>query len=139
MPAPLEFDDGLLRFTLNNRETGEATKHTLDVLLLRLTCEEAETLHNLPLNDSGAYKPTAAFLADLAKRIEELGVPGCTASVAYQLWVASATEIESLKKNTSETPNLHSGSESNQESQSNESAASDSPPPETTPANVSDS
>jgi hypothetical protein len=132
MPAPITFDDGLLRFTIRNTETGEQAAHSLDVLLLRLTCEECEIQHSLQVNSAGSYVVTAAFLTDLAARMAGLGVPECTASIAYQLWTTSATEIEALKKNTNETPNSPSGSESSQPPTS-ESAESDSPAPDQTP------
>lgn len=108
-------DDGLLHFAIRNRTTGEETPQSIDVLLLRLTCEECEQLHRLQVNATGEYVATAAFLLDLAKRLAGLGIADCTPSMAFQLWSASAREIEALKKNTSETPNSHSGSESSPE------------------------
>jgi hypothetical protein len=126
---PITLDDGLLRFTIHNRETGEDVKHSLDVLLLRLTCQECEAAHNLQEDANRCYIVTAAFLADLASRIVGLGVPECTASIAYQLWGTSVREMDALKKNVSETPNSLSGSESSPPPTSDESAESDSPPP----------
>lgn len=115
MPEELTtLDDGQLHFKVRNRGTGEETAHSIDVLLLRLTCEECEAGHNLQVNDRGQYIATAAFLTDLAARLDGMGVAGCTPSIALQLWSASVREIESLKKNTSGTPSLHSGSESSQ-------------------------
>lgn len=137
MPTnPITLDDGLLTFTILNRETGESAKHSLDVLLLRLTCQECESLHNLQVED-GSYVVTAAYLADLTARIAGLGVPECTASIAYQLWGASVREIDSLQKKTNETPSLPGGSESSPPPNSDESAQSSSPPPAELPTNDS--
>lgn len=137
---PITLDDGLLTFTITNRETGEAVKHSLDVLMLRLTCQECEALHNLQADANGHYVVTSAYMADLTARIAGLGVPECTASIAYQLWGASVNEIEALKKNTNETPNLPTGSESNPPATTSESAASNSPAPEgSPPTNASES
>lgn len=105
-------DDGLLRFKIRNSATGEQTEHAIDVLLLRLTCEECETTHRLQTNDSGAYIATAAFLTDLAAKLESQGVTGCTPSVARQLWVAGAARLDELQKKTDETPSSPSGSQS---------------------------
>ncbi len=109
---PIHLDDGLLRFTILNRETGEQANHSLDVLLLRLTCQECEALHSLQADANGSYIVTAAYLADLTARIASLGVPECTASIAYQLWGASVREISLLQKKTSEQPSAPTGSES---------------------------
>jgi len=118
-------EDGLLHFKIRNRETGEETPHDLDVLVLRLTCEEAEATHNLQVNAAGEYIATAAFLVDLAGRITGLGISNCTPSLAFQLWSVSAREMEALKKNTNETPSSPSGSTSSQPDQSAEPGKSD--------------
>jgi len=138
MPTnPIQLEDGLLRFTILNRETGESVNHSLDVLLLRLTCQECEALHNLQV-ENGSYVVTAAYLADLTSRIAGLGVPECTASIAYQLWGASVREIDALQKKTNETQSLPTGSESNQQPSGEPSAESTSPPP-INPPSISDS
>lgn len=105
-------DDGLLHF--KTRRDGEEVGQSIDVLILRLTCEECIDAHRLPEDAQGRYKPNAAFLIDLAARLGSIGVADCTPSVAYQLWIASAGEIERLKKNDNATPNSLSGSESSQ-------------------------
>lgn len=105
-------DDGLLRFKLRNRETGQETPHAIDVLLLRLACEECEQTHRLEVNAEGRYIATAAFLTDLASRLAALGITDCTASVARQLWVVSEVQMDELQKKTDETPNSDSGSAS---------------------------
>lgn len=135
MPTePIQLEDGLLRFSILNRSTGEHVNHSLDVLLLRLTCQECEELHNLPTDDDGSYKVSAAYLADLTSRIIALGVPECTASIAYQLWGASVREMSALQKKTSEMPSSPSGSESNPPPNPDESAPSTSPPPASPPS-----
>lgn len=137
MDAELTFNDGLLRFRVRNTETGEETPHAIDVLLLRLTCEECETVHSLPVGDDGRYvvkgQVAIAFLTDLAARIAAIGLPQCDTSLAYQLWRASLTEIDNLKKNTSETPSSPSGSESSPSQPSEPSAVSDSATPTESP------
>lgn len=133
MPTPpINLEDGLLRFTILNSKTGESVNHSLDVLLLRLTCQECEAMHNLQV-ENGSYVVTAAYLADLTARIADLGVPECTASIAYQLWGASVREIDTLQKKTNETPNLPSGLESSQQPSGSKSAESNSPPPTNSP------
>ena len=131
---PITLDDGLLHFTILNRETGEAVKHSLDVLLLRLTCQECEALHNLQTDANNRYIVTAAYLTDLTARIAGLGVTECTASIAYQLWGASVQGLEALKKNTNDPPSSPSGSESSQPLQTDESAQSQSQSPLNSPS-----
>lgn len=116
-------DDGLLRFDFRCR--GETTPHEIDVLILRLTCEECEQTHGLQVKE-GSYVATAAFLTDLAGRIAALGVAGCTPSLAYQLWGASVAHVEALKKNMSETPSSPSGSTSSPADESPEPGKSES-------------
>lgn len=106
---PQTLSDGLLRFQVKPLGDGEAVVHELDVLLLKLACEECESKHGLKVVE-GRVRPTTDFLRDLAAKLETLGVVGCSASVAYQLWCEASDAIALLKKNTSETPNLPSGS-----------------------------
>lgn len=116
MPEPLKvLEDGQLHFAIRNRTTGEESPHAIDVLILRLLCEECERSHNLQANSKGEFLATAAFLTDLAGRLEAQGIAGCTPTIAHQLWCASVAEIDSLKKNANETPNSPSGSTSNPE------------------------
>lgn len=116
MSNPLTvLEDGQLHFKVRNRATGEEVEHGIDVLILRLTCEECERTHNLQTNARGEYVATTTFLTDLAGRLAAMGIDGCTPSIAMQLWHVSANEIEALKKNTNGTPSSPSGSESNPE------------------------
>lgn len=115
-------DDGQLHFKIRNR-AGEETEHAIDVLLLRLVCEECETSHNLKTDANGHYLATASFLTDLTGRLTAVGVHGCTPSLARQLWSISAAEIESLQKKTNETLNSPSGLESNLEPSPSENAS----------------
>jgi hypothetical protein len=109
--APAILDDGQLHF----RIAGQEAEQAVDVLLLRLTCDECAEMHHLAIDANNCYRPTAAFLLDLTARITALGVTGCTASVARQLWAAAVNGIEDLKKNASETPSSDSGSTSSPE------------------------
>lgn len=96
-------DSGEMVFRVR-RGDGCQTDHHIDLLALKLTCEECEQAHGLKVVDGG-YQPTAAFLVDLAGRIELMGVERCTPTIAWQMWVQSANEMESLKNALSETPN----------------------------------
>jgi len=101
-------DDGTLRFKVKAQD-GTERDHAIDVLILKLACTEAVDKHKLAVRND-LYVPTVDFLDDLKRRLIELGIEGCTPSIAFQLWQASAAGIEFLKKNTSETPPSDSGS-----------------------------
>lgn len=103
------FDDGLLHFQVKAAD-GQLRDHAIDILALKLACDECVEANRLPEDDKGRLKPTSAFMRDLANKIGELGVEGCTQSVAYALWIAATEGIETLKKNMSETPTSDSGS-----------------------------
>lgn len=117
---PPILSDGLLRFGV--RPAGGTDEqiivHEIDVLLLKMTCEECEAAHHLEekANPDGSRTiyASVAFLQDLAARLQGLGLTGCTATVAKELWQQASQVIDSLKKNTNETPNSPSGSTSNQ-------------------------
>lgn len=100
--------DGLIHFQVKQLDGSNPRQLSIDALLLKMTCEEAETAHGYKYPS----QPTAAFLADLAKRLQGIGVENCSASIAYQLWHLAGDAIATLKKNTSETPTLPSGSTS---------------------------
>jgi len=86
------------------RRSGECvTEHHVDLLALKLTCEECEQAHGLQITD-GRVQPTSAFLLDLAGRIQELGVDGCTPTTAWQMWMAAAEAMTELKNALSGTP-----------------------------------
>ena len=97
-----ELVEGTIRFKLRDGE--QTTDHAIDLLVLKLVCEECERLHDLKPDDSGVLQYTAQFLYDLAGKLSGLGVPGCTPTMAYQLWHAAAMGMSDLKKNTSATP-----------------------------------
>lgn len=119
MSELLTMPDGMFHFKVQCRD-GSAVEHSIDVLMLRLTCRECETANNLEVDENGCYVHTAAFLKDLARRLQEAGVEGCSPSVAYQLWLASVVEFDRLKKNTSETPSSPIGSTSPPEASTSE-------------------
>lgn len=101
--------DGSITFNVKSMDGKSLRTISVDCLLLKLCCEEAETAHGLKDGQS----PPAAFLKDLAGRLQGLGVEACSPSIAYQLWHLSGQMIAALKKNTNETPNSPSGSTSN--------------------------
>lgn len=101
-PAHELLDSGELIFRVR-RGDAEA-EFTLDLLELKLTCEEAVAAHSLAEDKTGRYVPTAAFLRDLAGRLEGLGVCGCTPTLACKFWHAAGEEWERLKNGQSETP-----------------------------------
>ena len=103
-----ELSDGMIRFKVKDLDGKVVRELAVDALILKLCCEECETAHGYKGGDS----PTAAFLADLAKRMQAIGVEGCSASIAYQLWFLAGDAISKLKKNTNEQPNSPSGSTS---------------------------
>jgi hypothetical protein len=98
--APV-FSTGELEFRVQTKDG--VVEHKIDLLSLKLTCEECEAAHGLQAVD-GRLQPTAAFLSDLAGRCESLGVCGCTGTVAWQLWLASANAMEQLKNALSGMP-----------------------------------
>lgn len=102
--------DGSLEFRVR-RKNGEEQTISIDLLVLKLICEECEDQHQLRASN-GTTKPTAAFLQDLAKRLCGAGVDNCSPSLAWQLWFAGIEQMNDLKKSMSETPNSPSGSES---------------------------
>jgi hypothetical protein len=102
--------DGVIRVNVHGMGGETKGQIAIDCLLLKLCCEEAETAHGMTV--AGDKPPTAAFLSDLAKRLQSLGVEGCSASIAYQLWHLAGEMMHQLKKNTNETPTSRSGSTS---------------------------
>lgn len=73
--------------------------HKIDILTLKLTCEECEKAHSIEaVNDR--LQPTAAFLVDLAGRLEEMGVCGCTPTIAWQMWISASDAMTKLKNST---------------------------------------
>jgi hypothetical protein len=99
-------DDGLLHFQVKGRE-GE---QTIDVLLLKLACQEVVDKHQLAVSADNRYVPTAAFLKDLSDALGSLGLQGCTASIAFQLWRDADAAIEQQKKSADETQTSPIGS-----------------------------
>ena len=87
--------DGTLRFRVK-RHDGAETVHTLDLLLLKLTCERCEEDHQLVIAE-GRMQPTADFLQDLASRLAGIGLDGCTPTMAWKAWVAASEEMARLK------------------------------------------
>ena len=99
-PVPTEddksiLDSGELTFRVRAAD-GTVTDHKMDLLRLKLTCEECESTHGLEIVD-GKIQPTAAFVADLAGRLDEMGVCGCTGTVAWQIWLAAFKQMALIK------------------------------------------
>lgn len=95
-------NDGELVFCVQRAEG--TTEHRLDLLLLKLTCEQCESLHRLEEKD-GVLHPTPDFLLDLAGKLQSIGFDRCTPTLAWQAWIAAGNQINRLKKNMSGTPN----------------------------------
>jgi hypothetical protein len=115
MPTTMpEMVDGTLRFKLRPATGGEATECSVDLMILEMTCHECVQKHDLQVNpETNCYLHTPEFLDDLADRLSGLksGVPNCTPSMAFQLWIACGHYIDVLKKTTSGTLNSPSGTE----------------------------
>jgi len=91
------FSDGMLSFKIEGGEHGGETV-SVDLLWLRLKCEELEESHKLKVNEEKQeYIPTAEFLSALSRSIEqETGY--CTPSLAFQIWVAGSRLYEEIQK-----------------------------------------
>ncbi len=109
MTDPQIMDDGSCTAELENRATGEKRIITFDPLLLLLTCEELEDKHKLPVSESGKRIATVAFVTELCRALHDIGIAGCTPTLAIRLWQSTSDAVTALKKNTSETPSYASG------------------------------
>ena len=96
------FQTGELTFSILTKEG--PVDRAVDLLWLKLTCEEAEKEHALQQDAEGRQQPTPAFLKDLANRLSE-EVYGCTPTVAWQMWIAASHAMNELKNSMSGTPN----------------------------------
>jgi hypothetical protein len=94
--------DGELIFAVR-RADGTVTEHRVDLLMLKLTCEQCETAHRLT-DAEGQVNPTPEFLLDLAGKLQAIGIERCTPTLAWQAWVAASEQMQMLKKNLSTTP-----------------------------------
>lgn len=66
-------------------------------------CEACEDRHSLQSTD-GRMRPTPEFLSDLASSLGVCGIPDCTPTIAWQVWIAVSEQLSALKKSTNETP-----------------------------------
>ena len=80
------------------------SERKVDLLWLKLTCEEAERDNSLQQDAEGRQQPTAAFLDDLAARLGAK-VADCSPTMAYQMWIAAAQAMNELKNAMSGMPN----------------------------------
>lgn len=109
MPEPLSvIDDGSLTVKVRRADGTEQT-HTLDVMQARLAAQLVEKKHGA---DQPEWTASAEFLADLAQAFEGIGLPGCTPTVAYQVWHRTAELWTDLKKNMLGPPTSQPGTES---------------------------
>jgi len=79
-------------------------EHRVDLLWLKLTCEETERENELRSDAEGRLLPSSQFLDDLAARIGAK-VSGCTPTMAYQMWIAASKAMTELKNAMSGMPN----------------------------------
>lgn len=107
-------DESSIRFRIK-RTDGKEDVVTPDLWLLKLTCEECEEAFDIKPDKDRKLKGSPAFFVDLAKRftsLGEFGIPACTPTVAALVWGATNDAFTNLKKNTSATPSLDSGTDS---------------------------
>lgn len=98
-PTELAINDGQLTLRVKRAE-GEETRHVVDLLLLKLTCEQCEERHKLTEKD-GRLSPTPEFLTELAAMLSGIGLERCTPTLAWQAWVAASDAMAMLKKSMS--------------------------------------
>jgi hypothetical protein len=110
---PVVLDDGSFEFTIRKKDGAESTGK-IDLLVLKLCCEQCENDHHLAVNN-GMVIPTPPFLTDLCSRLIANGVSDCTPTVAWSLWRAGIDAMNQLKKTTNETPSSPSGTASTPE------------------------
>lgn len=105
-PVLPTLDDGRLQFVVRRRDgsANDDAVYALDLLLVKLACEQLEAKHQLPTLENGQLQPTPEFLIDLAERLDGLGLAACTPTLAWQVWQAASHELGSLKKNMNGTP-----------------------------------
>lgn len=93
--------DGTFNFEILRGDESPPTQHSVDLLLLKMTCEACEVKHELKVKD-GMFVPTPEFIVDLAGRISTLGVDNCSPTIAMKLWVTAAARVGELKKSIDE-------------------------------------
>jgi hypothetical protein len=99
-PALPELVDGQVCY----RVQGEEQPQKIDLLVLKLACEESEREYDLQVV-GGTVQYTAAFLVGLAQKLTSLGITYVTPTIAFQLWHFAGREMERLKKTLDSTPN----------------------------------
>lgn len=97
----LEFTDELVQVGIKDA-TGEVKPVSIDVLELRLLCQDLENQFSLRREGTKVFA-TREFLAALRDQLKTMGV-NCSVNVAYQLWARLSEIEEGLKKNTDSTP-----------------------------------
>ena len=107
---PITLKHGQFHFNVE-MENGETVPATIDVLELKLLCEELEYKHHLEKNPDGSYKSSTDFLRDLAAQLALAGVPSPTVTLAYQLWHVAGAKLNELKKNINDQLSSRTGSD----------------------------
>ena len=72
------------------------SERKVDLLWLKLTCEETERDNSLQVDAEGRQQATALFLKDLSNRLSA-EVADCTPTMAYQMWIAASEAMNELK------------------------------------------
>ena len=96
-PAAVDLSHGRDKIAFKVRlDDGTTADRELDVLELKLLCEQCEQDNHLATSD-GRFVATPDFLRDLAKRLEPLGLPNLTPSLAWTVWITATERIGQLK------------------------------------------
>lgn len=109
-PDALVLDSGLIPVTV--QRDGKPTTFQVDLFMLNVSARACTKRHNLPTDSDGSFEMTEEFIAELAAKFDALGISGCTAWEAAQIWTAAIAAMNVLQKKTSGTPSSRSGSTS---------------------------
>ncbi|MEI7673282.1 MAG: hypothetical protein WCK00_14320 [Deltaproteobacteria bacterium] len=95
--------DGALLFCVHRRD-GTQTEHKVDLLVLKLACEDCEKQHSINRGIGEPMQPTPEFLIDLAERLSGFGLDNCTPTLAWQAWKAATEQMSRLGESQGEMP-----------------------------------
>ncbi len=95
--------DGTLLFHVRRRD-GTESEHTVDLLVLKLACEDCEKKHQIGRGVGEPMQPTPEFLVDLAERLSGFGLDNCTPTLAWQAWKAATEQMSRLGESQGEMP-----------------------------------
>jgi hypothetical protein len=105
----LQFQDETVEVGIK-RPDGEVRPVKLDVLELRLLCQELERKHSLKREGLKVFA-TRDFLNDFKSQLATMGIEA-SVNVAYQIWARAQEITDQLKKNTDSTQPSPSSTES---------------------------